>query len=202
MTKASSDIYQDRYLKHQERKTKMLSEGEGHGFASYEKEFFRDIIEERVSQRIFNKEKITKEELDYIKKVIVNTPSSCNRQPIKIMVIKDKNRKEELEELLVGGSKWISKADIILLLITDMKAYKSPAEVEFMPYLDAGFIGMSVYYACESLGVGCCFVNPNVRDFNKERFENITKDKLCGAIALGHYDKKAISIKKSNKIFI
>ena len=195
--------YQERYLAHQERKVKTLEgnlEGE---YSSFYKDSFKDIVKYRVSQRIFNKEEIAKEDLEYIKNVIVNTPSSCNRQPVQIMVVEGQNNKDCLQELLVGGSKWLSKASVIMLLITDMEAYKSPAEIEFMPYLDAGFIGMSAYYASEAVGVGCCFVNPNVRESDKETFKiKFTPNKLLGAIALGNYDKKGYSAKKSNDIFI
>lgn len=199
------DKFQERYLKHQERKSRMLSgeieNGEEKIFDNYA---FAEIFRNRVSQRIFNEDRITDDELNYIKEAIVDTPSSCNRQAVQIKMIRHSDDKDKLEELLVGGSKWISKADIIILLLADMEAYKSPAEVNFMPYLDAGFIGMSVYYASTAIGVGCCFVNPNIREQNKEEFKNIyAKDyRFCGAIALGHYDKKAINIKKSNNIFI
>jgi len=166
---------------------------------------FMQLVQSRVSQRIFNGERIGDNELDFIKEAIVNTPSSCNRQAVQIKIIRHTEDKERLEELLVGGSKWISKADIIILLLADMEAYKSPAEVNFMPYLDAGFIGMSVYYASEVLGLGCCFVNPNIREENKETFDKIFNKKglrMCGAIALGHYDKRAYKIKKSEQLFI
>lgn len=85
-----------------------------------------------------------------------------------------------------------------------MEAYKSPAEVDFMPYLDAGFIGMNVYYSATALGLGCCFVNPNIREENRKEFNSIFNKeyRFCGAIALGNYNKKTIEVKKSKDIFI
>lgn len=203
------DKFQPRYLTHQERKKRILS-GEATDFKSVvfsisETAVFEKLVRERSSKRIFNGEKIEGIELSFIKNAIINTPSSCNRQATQVMIVNDETKKAELQELLVGGAGWIGKADTILLLMADMEAYKSPAEVDFMPYLDAGFIGMSVYYAAEAINLGCCFVNPNVREENKERFSKAFNEKgyrFCGAIALGHYNKRPMRIKKSEEIFL
>lgn len=199
MTAQDTDRYQTAYLEHQARKKAILS-GEAEMIEKNKSLTFKDLIENRQSQRIFNKKKITNKELNYIKKAIINTPSSCNRQGILIKIVRED--KELLDEWLVGGKNWISKADIIILLLADMKCYKNPAEVSFMPYLDAGFIGMTVYYASEDIGLGCCFVNPHIREENQEKFKNKFGEKICGAIALGHYDKRNYKIKKTDKIFI
>jgi len=202
MTSLSTDKYQERYLSHQKRKKNILNKIDDHIEVTPLLDSFDKIIDSRVSQRIFSDEKISKSELNYIKKAIVNTPSSCNRQGIQIEF---KDRKKELEELLVGGKGWIDKADTIILLLADMNAYKSPAEQAYMPYLDAGFIGMTVYYACERLGLGCCYVNPNVLENDRKtmKYKKIVGNyRLCGAIAIGNYNNKAKKVKKSKDIIL
>ena len=60
-----------------------------------------------------------------------------------------------------------------------------------MPYLDAGFVAQSIYLVAEALGVGACFVNPNIREANKGAFNdeyNQAGLRFCGAMALGYYD--------------
>ena len=183
------DEYQARYEKHQARKKDILANVIGLENKPEISTDFLKIIETRKSQRIFNTEKITTEELAQIQKAILKAPSSCNRQAVKTVIAPDSDMK------LVGGTGWLANADVVLLLFADMQAYKSPAEVDFMPYLDAGFIGMTVYYICEALGIGCCFVNPNIREENKEEFNRIynkENHRFCGAMALGKYDKRAI----------
>jgi nitroreductase len=63
-----------------------------------------------------------------------------------------------------------------------------------MPYLDAGVIIQTVYLATEALNIGCCYVNPNIREENKEFFKKrfkIEGDVLfCGALVLGKYNLK------------
>ena len=203
MTSQNIDIYQIRYERYQERKRKLL-DGEI-DYIDHKEELdsyaFTEIVKNRVSQRKFNNKPIDENELFYIKQVIINTPSSCNRQAVQIKIVAGEDKKE-LEELLVGGKEWMGAADKIILLLADMEAYKSPTEVDFMPYLDAGFIGMSVYYATTAIGIGCCFVNPNIREKNKDRFKKYSGDyRFCGAIAIGNYDKKGFLSTKDDNIF-
>lgn len=200
------DKYQIRYLNHQKNKKEILM-GKSKLVKTSKlklKKAFLSLIQHRQSQRLFNGIKITKEQLDYINYCITETPSSCNRQAIKIKIIRSAKNKKKLEELLVGGTGWISGSDIIFLLFADMNAYKSPAEVDFMPYLDAGFIGMNIYYASESIGVGCCFVNPNIREEKKIFFDELFNDsyRFCGACAIGNYDKRNVKNKKTKDIFL
>ena len=185
-------IYQERYLAHQERKRKILS---GDGMTenyTIEGDIF-SVIEARVSQRIFNDEPIIPTDLTKIYESIRLAPSSCNRQAILIKPITLEPDRRRLDALLVGGKNWLTGAKVVLLLFADMIAYKSPAEIEFMPYLDAGVIVENVYLVATVLGIGVCYVNPNIRKENRTRFDrrfNLRGLRFCGAIALGMYDRR------------
>ena len=191
------DIFQNRYLEHQQRKYNILSSNFGtEDFKKYnkvEKDTFFNILKNRCSQRTFNGEPI---DIEPILEAIKTSPSSCGRQGLSVVLIEERDKKDLLSGLLVGGIGWINKADKILLLVADMDCYKNPAEKDFMPYLDAGVIIQTAYLSCEVLNYGCCFVNPNVRSENKEFFKqrfNIKENQLfCGAIIIGKYNKKHI----------
>ena len=62
-----------------------------------------------------------------------------------------------------------------------------------MPYLDAGVIVQQVYLACTELDIGCCYVNPNMRNnhakFFEETFMPNPDHRFCGAMALGYKEK-------------
>ncbi|MPM97261.1 hypothetical protein SDC9_144434 [bioreactor metagenome] len=61
-----------------------------------------------------------------------------------------------------------------------------------MPFLDTGFLAMNAYLACESINIGCCYINPNIREENKEIFrKKFGKKTFCGALAIGHYNNKS-----------
>lgn len=179
------DKYQNRYLEHQSRKKQTLEQNLGEkNFAKSHN--FLTIIRERRSQRIFNKKPITADQWKLIDKAVVLSPSSCNRQAINIQKVSPESK---FLDLLVGGTNWIKNANKVILVYANMEAYKSPNEVDFMPYLDAGFISQNIYLMCEYLGIGCCFVNPNLRE--KKAFDR-NSYKFMGAIAIGNYDKKSI----------
>lgn len=185
------DLFQERYLDHQKRKTDSLEDFKGNNKIEYtflESTAIKEILYNRRSQRIFNNVPISDENIEWILKAIQIAPSSCNRQAIYVV----ETTPETAEKYLVGGKNWINKANKVLLLFADKEAYKSPNEKTFMPYLDAGFVGQNIYLMCEALSLGCCFVNPNIRDENKQSFNELFgEDYFCGAVALGNYDKKA-----------
>jgi nitroreductase len=183
-------IYQERYLAHQKRKKKQLEPLLTRKPIKYsaEKKTLLKILTNRHSQRVFNGKPVTDEEIEYIRQAIKTSPSSCDRKAISITEITEREDKEILSGLLVGGVGWVNRADKILLIVADMEAYVSPAERDFMPYLDAGVIIQTVYLACEVQGIGCCYINPNIRDKNKEFFkQRFTNQLFCGALALGKY---------------
>lgn len=163
-------IYQKRYLKHQKSKKRIL----------------KQIIKDRHSDRRFGDGEVTAQEITEILSSIGYSPSSCNRKAVRVEIISDRDKKALLGGILVGGVGWINWADKILLLFADPKAYKAEGELEFMPYLDAGVIVGYLYLIIADLLLAGCFVNPNIREMNKEHFKKIFgKDLFCGAFAVG-----------------
>lgn len=182
------DIFQQRYLGHIERKKKFQTTDKIF-YSSKEVRFLIKVIKNRRSQRVFNQKLITEKEINLLLESIKHAPSSCNRQAIYIKIF------DKIQDILVGGKDWMGEANKIFLIFADMKAYKSPNEIDFMPYLDAGVVVENIYLMAEILKIGVCFINPNIWDNNKEGFNDLynrEKNRFCGAIALGHYDRKAI----------
>lgn len=178
------DEFQERYLKHQENKKQTIENNtkiKKQDYNLIEKMSVVKVIENRKSRRIFTNKQI---DSSYLTKALEMSPSSCNRKAIYLLRVEPK----EIEKYLVGGKGWIDNSAEVWLLFGNKEAYKSPNEKGFMPYLDAGFVGQNIYLLSEIYEVGCCFVNPNVREENKEDFNKIYnkhEDYFCGAIALG-----------------
>lgn len=192
------DVFQERYEAHQANKRSQLApqggETDWKAYTPEEAATFFGMLENRSSQRVYNASPVTEEEMAQLAEAMARCPSSCNRQAIFGRVITGREDKEFLSGLLVGGVGWSHRADKLVLLFADMRAYKSPVEQDFMPYLDAGAMIMTMYGASEMMGIGAAYINPNIRDANKAIFdmrfggENL---RFCGAMALGHYDTKA-----------
>ncbi|HCC67904.1 TPA: hypothetical protein DEP90_01660 [Patescibacteria group bacterium] len=189
------DVFQERYLAHQERKKRILTNNFGNRkwkvYTPEEQQTFLEVLRGRCSQRSFNREDI---DITPILEAITEAPSSCDRHGILTSAITQRDEKDLLSGLLVGGVGWINRANTILLLKADMDCYKSPAEKDNMPYLDAGVIIQTVYLTAEVMNIGCCYVNPNIRDKNKDffydRFDIKENEVFCGALALGKFDFK------------
>ncbi len=131
---------------------------------------FIEILKSRRSQRAFNREPV---EIEKILDLAENRPSSCDRRSIQIKVIESRDDKDLLSGLMVGGVGWAHRADKILLFLAWKDAYKSPAEKEFMSYIDAGVLAQTLYLICEALNVGAAYIYQYV-----------------GAMAIGNYDLK------------
>lgn len=192
------DIYQERYLAHRERKAESLA-GKGAVENRVTEDSVFGAIRARVSQRVFNDKPVIPEGMVEIYESIRLAPSSCNRQAILIKTIVLDTDKHRLDNLLVGGKDWLASAGIILLLFADMAAYKSSAEVEFMPYLDAGVVIESVYLVATATNIGVCYVNPNIQGENKAKFDRRFNPRgllFCGALALGMYDARSARVPK------
>lgn len=187
-----TDVYQERYLKHQKHKRQTLISTYGTTdfrlYSEEEQKVFDCIVNSRRSQRTFNGTEI---DISPILKILKMVPSSCNRHAIYMKTITERDDKDLLSGLLVGGVGWIHNAYTVLLLFADLRAYKGLSEGP-LPYLDAGVMVQMAYLAAEVNNIGCCYVNPNVREHNQGFFaQRFGQDLFCGALAFGKYDYKA-----------
>jgi len=170
------DEYQERYKGHQQRKREMLMK----------------IMEERHSDRIFSDKEVELEKVNALTKCVNLCPTSCGRRAISLKVVSDRDKKNLLGGILVGGTGWINRAKHIFLIFANGEAYKAGDEINFMPYLDAGVVAQQLYLMATTLDLKCCYVNPNIREMNKEHFKNIFGDGLfCGAFAIGYGENNA-----------
>ena len=179
--------YQDRYLLHQRNKKDSLSGKYKKNMVYKKNEIMavKKVFKNRSSDRVFSGESV---DIKEVLEMVDTSPSSCNRKGVKYKIIEDREDKEILSGLLVGGVGWIYRANKIVLIYTDMEAYKSPAEKDFMPYLDAGVLIQSFYLSCEVMELKSCCVNPNIRKQNKEFFNKKflnNSNKLLSVMAIG-----------------
>lgn len=165
-----TDVHQERYLKHQKRKAGVLAQ----------------VLEERHSTRRFSPEPVGDEVMSLVFQAIETAPSSCDRRGVRHQLVCDRDRKALLGGVLVGGVGWVHRAPVVILLHADEVAYKAPGELEYMPYLDAGVVVGQVYLAAQEAGLKVCYINPQIRDFNRQHFAGVFGPGVyCGAIAIG-----------------
>jgi nitroreductase len=166
------DKYQKRYTAHQMRKSAVL----------------KKLIKDRHSTRVFSEKEVPQDLVKQLIDSIVDCPSSCDRQPISIKVVDDRDDKSFLNGVLVGGVGWIHRANKILLIFANSSAYKE--RQVFMPFLDAGVVVYHLYLMAQMMGLKCCFVNPNIRERHQPVFRVFFgSDIFCGAFAIGYEEK-------------
>ena len=162
------DDYQRRYEEHRKRKAEGIVQGP-----------------QRRSVRVFTCREIRKESLDWILESARQAPQSCNRQALTLKVA----RGAQVHNILAGGEGWLGAAPLVMLVFADLVAYKSPIEVDFMPWLDAGVILTTIAYAAHTAGLGACIVNPHICPESRKAFAaafNPEGRLFCGAVALGY----------------
>jgi nitroreductase len=161
--------YQERYLAHQIKKKETLTK----------------LIKARHSTRVFSDEVIDVKMLEEIIDSLSMCPSSCDRHGVYTRLYYNRDDKEILAGLLVGGVGWLHRVGVIVLLFGDPEAYRE--NLPYMPYLDAGVMIYHLYLMAEAYGLKVCCVNPNVREANMGFFRSrFGGDVFCGAVALGY----------------
>jgi len=175
----SETEYQKRYLAHQQlgKKQELIA-----------------LMKERHSNRRFSDAPIAEEIVEELLESVKHCPSSCDRHGVRIRIVTERNEKDLLDGLLVGGTGWVYRAPMVFLLMADPAAYLADGgrEIEYNSYLDAGVMAQQLSLMATALDLHCAFINPNIRDENKEFFysrftpEQWEKAVFCGAFVFGH----------------
>lgn len=130
----------------------------------------KDTLLTRRSIRRFEREPITKEQLDFIYEAIRNTPTSYNGQQFTVIDVDDQATKEQLYEII--GQKQIKTCNRFMAFCIDYNRIASFAKsegVDMPPFydtmdgtivgiVDASLAMMSAVAAADSVGLGCCCI--------------------------------------------
>lgn len=154
------------------------------------------IMRLRHSNRIFDKKPVESSIIEKLADSAKWTPSSCDRRAVRLKLITERDDKDLLGGLLVGGTGFIHRAPAIFLLFADIDSYKAGdppgSEVNFSAPLDAGVIIQQLYLMATSLGLHCAIVNPQIRQRNQDYFYQQFKPKswtnplFLGAFCFGY----------------
>lgn len=174
---------QERYLAHQQ---------------SGKKRELVAIMKERHSNRRFSDQPVDPEVTRALIDATKHCPSSCDRHGVRIRVTTERDEKDLLGGLLVGGVGWCHRAPVILMMFANPAVYKADGgrEVEYNAHLDAGVMLQQMSLLATDMGIHCAFVNPNIREENREffssRFAPWTDAVFCGAFCFGWPHPEAI----------
>ena len=154
-----------------------------------------DFLKTRHSVREFLMEPLLKNDIEYCVKCALQTPTACNRQMIKIYSINDENKKNLLNNIIMGLSGFDKKSINYFVVTFDISALSFYGERN-QGYFNAGLVAMNFVNAMHSKKIGSCFLqwgNTNKEEKKIKRELNIPmNEKIAVVIAAGYYKNKAI----------
>lgn len=132
-------------------------------------ELFEAIVKRR-SIRKFENEEVADEEIGKLLTACKWAPSAGNRQPWKIVVVKDKEKINELSKAALG-QKWITHAPVVLVVLTDKErseATYGERGKELYALQSTATAVQNILLRARDIGLGSCWVGAfdedNVRD--------------------------------------
>ena len=99
------------------------------------------------------------------------TPSACNRQGWRTIVVQDKNKVSDILNYQNGNAGFGYEIDKLLLVVVDIQAFNSEREV-FQPYVDGGMYAMRLLDSLCYCGIATC---PLSAALTPEQEENVRR---------------------------
>jgi len=153
---------------------------------------FADLAKNRYAVRSYADKKVDVELIKNAIKIATKTPSACNRQPIKVYIIKDKPVIEKI--LKVQGGIESYDTPPMLLLLTANDNYYVGINERNQGYVDGGLFAMSLLYALEFEGLAACALHTMFeaeRDLKIRGMMGVPEnEKLITFISVGHFQEE------------
>lgn len=100
-------------------------------------------------------------DLNVLKKSVreaMSAPSTCNRQSVKIHIVKDHHKVVECMRLQCGNKGFGHLADSVIVITSDLQSWGMSTERN-APYIDGGIMTMNLLYFLHYNGIAACPLN-------------------------------------------
>lgn len=132
---------------------------------------FKKFAFSRHSIRYFESEyKISQTEFEKAVEIARMSPSACNRQSVRVMLINDENLASKVLEIQ-GGTRGFKNANNCILIMSDLNNYWYDGEMN-TAFIDAGIFTMNLLYSLKYYGIDSC---PLIWDDNAYRRDSLDK---------------------------
>ncbi|MFW5803697.1 MAG: nitroreductase family protein [bacterium] len=135
----------------------------------------------RRSIRWYKDEKVEREKIDKAITIAGLSPSACNRQPFRFLIIDNKEKIERVACIPMGTKGFSHNFSGFIAVIGDLSSYFSERDRHVI-YIDASLAAMSFLYALETQGVSSSIINwPDIyeaelkmkKELNLKSFERV-----------------------------
>lgn len=171
-------------------------------------EEFYKLSEYRRSTRWFLNEKVSVKKLEKAFECALQSPSACNRQPFRYIVINNKELINKIGNLPGGMRGYVENINCLIVCVGDLSVFEKPTDRHLI-YIDSSLSNMALIYGLELQGISSCCINwQDVRKNNLvagkilklKSFEKIT---MMMAVGYPDLEKKVpFSQKKSTNTMV
>ena len=117
---------------------------------------FYDVIRLRRSIRSYRPVPVPEDALERIAEAVNMAPTACNRQPFRIIVVKDPEKRAAI--CRVYKAAWLSEAPLIAVVVGDASAAWKRLEGDSIVDVDAAIAMEHFVLAATEEGLGTCWI--------------------------------------------
>ena len=129
-------------------------------------EDFEALQRTRESCRVYSDKPVSRELLTHLVEVAGLSPSACNSQPWRFIVVDDPEVKGRMEEVLddrgVCGCPWADRVPAFIVICEETAHLKPAVEAQYgsqhFAQMDIGMAAMGICYEAASMGLGTCII--------------------------------------------
>lgn len=121
-------------------------------------EAFEALSIARRSVRDFAPDAVPRDLVSQAVRIAALSPSACNRQPNKVILIEDRAAIDRALAFQNGNRGFGHKVPLLAVLVVDSTGYFDGSERN-QAYVDGGLFAMSLMFALRALGLGSCSLN-------------------------------------------
>lgn len=153
---------------------------------------FKELFENRYTIREYSDQKLDMNKINEAINIALKTPTVCNRQSFRIVVI---SNKEKIKQALSvqNGFRGYSYPPVLALVLTDTQAFRGITERNNL-YIDGGSFMMSFLLGLEYVGLAACPLNTmfSIEEEKKTReiLDISNNYNFISYVAIGNYRNK------------
>ncbi|HDS30141.1 MAG TPA: nitroreductase [Firmicutes bacterium] len=149
---------------------------------------FKQLINERFSERRSTNEPVTNEEITEILEMTDLAPSAGNLQSFRVVVVRDEKVRRKLMEASANQD-WMMEAPVFLVFFADLDQFRSrfsTGHEETIALQDASIAMAYAQLAATEIGLGTCWVGTFARGVAQDICKLSGNLRFAGILTLGH----------------
>jgi nitroreductase len=153
---------------------------------------FKDLFMNRYSVREFSNEPVDDKKIRRALEISLKTPTICNRQSFRVMIIKNREKIKEVLQIQ-NGFRDYDPPPVLVLILTDTRFFRGVEERNNV-YIDGGSFMMSFLLGLEYEGLAACPLNTIFKVDEEKKTRQILgiadNYNFISYVAIGNFRKK------------